>query len=282
MAASYIKQKYNLKYILEFRDLWIYEDIPFRKILSYMKWKIVSWFYKPTEQRGILFADKVVVVTDGDHKTMTRHYKNQANKFETIFNGYDEDRLKNLSSISVSVDPIYIGVFGKFAYYDPILAEEFFRGIKILIKKGYNLIILHIGSTEEDVDKIIKKIEFPLENYECTGSMDYIDGMNLLQKVRICSLVYAHPTGLGTKIFDYIYHNKPIISLSNSNIHLSKLVGDFDNGYVCQRRDQVSKVIEHILRNDIFQLTSSDVGNKFSRNIQNDCYYKIIKSISKQ
>lgn len=276
-AASSIKSNYNLDYILEFRDLWVYESRRYDSISNDIKRLLLRVPHIFKERQAVNKAKNIVVVTEGDKKIMQEFYPFKADNIHVIMNGYDDSRIKQVQISHSFDDAIYIGVFGKLAYYNVQNAKLLFVGVKKLIELGYNIKLLHIGPPEKEIPNIIDDLGFPESNYINVGSVDYAVGIEYLKKARICAIIYASRTGLGTKIFDYIYLNKPVVLISSLNSALADFVAKFKNGYVCEDLTEVFQTLKNIIENDISFLDSPTMTAPYSRKFQNQKYYALIK-----
>ena len=117
--CKYLTQKYNLKCILDFRDLFVFEQ-NYKKNISILKQKISKMFFYPFEKSAVKYAYKVVTVTEGWSKTLKKYYSGYSNKIMVIENGYDDNLLIGVSlnkKESLPKKNIIIGVYGKLGYY---------------------------------------------------------------------------------------------------------------------------------------------------------------------
>ena len=89
---------------------------------------------------------------------------------------------------------------------------------------------------------------------------------------------YVHPTGLGTKIFDYIYLNRPVISASPREIYLSQFMQRFENGFVCNSADEIYTAICKIISEDKAALDKNMHPETYSRRIQNQRFEALFHS----
>jgi hypothetical protein len=166
-------------------------------------------------------------VTDADLLSLQHHYPKYKSKFFSILNGYD-DTAFHVSHIARSSDEIRIAVFGKLSYYNPQMAECLLRGVQqVMNARSQTITFWNIGEKDPQTDSIVKKIGFPPDRFVSTGFIDYADGVDLLLDSDICGVVRGDFSGLGTKVFDYIAVNKPIISVAPCETEFTEFVRRF-------------------------------------------------------
>lgn len=280
------KKVYNTKCIIDFRDLWIFDIRSMKKFLS-PKNLLRKIIFFPIEKKAIKYADKVITVTNGWRDILKRVYPKYSNKMEVIYNGFDDEYLKGLKTTSTNKNQrkvigngnFNIMVFGKLAYYSKDFATRFFRALVDIRKNYKNVQLIQIGSREVETNDIIKEVNYPLDGYINTGFMDYAEGMSLLNSADVTVIIDIRKKAIGTKIYDYIYLNKPIIYIGNKNTYLSDFVSSFENGFSCQTEKDIRNAIEYIIKNNVENLSSQDESSKFSRQFQNERFVELIENI---
>lgn len=277
--APKISKVFNVKYIIDFRDLWVFENLGNRGIVKNTTHYLLMLMNRYSEKKAVMRANKIIVVTPGDKKIMQRHYRNQKDKIEIIFNGFEEQLINYDDTIETNVKHT-ISTFGKFGYYAPNFAELLFEAIISVKSFGIDVLIQHIGAEEKYINELIVRKKYPEEIYSCTGYVNYEAGVEMTKKADVNFIIYKHPTGLGTKIFDYIACNKPIILVTDQAQALSQFVKSFKNGYVCKDKDGIIETIKHIIENDISTLDEKNRINLYSRKFQNKIYHELINEIA--
>lgn len=275
------KEEYNTSCILDYRDLWI---LDIRNIMDFIKPINLAkkMVYFPIERRNIKYADLVVTVTEQWKQILKKVYKPK--KVEVISNGYDDELLKKSSNIIVEnkfEDKFVIAVFGKLSYYSLEYGIRFFKSLNILRKKYPNLMVLHIGIPEKETEEAIRISGFNSENYFNTGFLKYTEGIEMLKNANLCVIIDVRKGAMGTKFYDYVFVNKPLVYLGKKNTHLDKLVQEFKNGFSCYSEVDLVNAISKIYDEKVTQLTSSDDAEKFARSKQNKKYIEMIENISR-
>ena len=274
LLTSYlISKKYPQKHIIDFRDLWSYEKRGSRGFNKNIKFSIMKSLYRVIEKPAVNNSDGIVVVTPGDFDIMSRKYKNKKEKIQVILNGYEEIDFDENDKSNVD-NAIQLVSLGKLGYYAPHLAKELFSALEEIKIDGLDIELIHVGPKEESIESILSSVnDF---RYECTGYVDYKKGLKIAYESDIAIIVYNHPTGYGTKIFDYIACNKPIILVTEEANDLKEFVLKLKNGFACKNKSQIKDSINYIYKNNIKTLDDKIIRNKYSRNNQNKLYYNYI------
>ena len=102
--------------------------------------------------------------------------------------------------------------------------------------------------------------------------------MELLAKLDVLVIVYQHSVGLGTKVYDYIALNKPIIYVGLVPSELSCFISQFENMFLCRDKQGVLDALKVIHDNRVIKLTEKDIL-RFSREFRNKEYINLIENI---
>lgn len=262
----YFSRKHNVPYLLDFRDPWHRSDVYFKNIKS----RIANSFRGICERIAVSRAKLVVNVT----KSLTEEYRSKyrsinSDRFVTVFNGYNENSAicSTTQDTYVSNDALNIGIFGKFAYYNISHLKWLFEAVSdlqpILNKK---IIIYYLGQ-EQDILKEAKLYSLD-KNIRHLGYVDYSEGLNLLAKLDMLVLNNRYRKNLGTKIFDYIYVNKPIIAITDLNSDISSILNNFNAGFTVNSREELKKAIQTIDNMEQKILDQDDKRWRYSRRTQ--------------
>ena len=143
-------------------------------------------------------------------------------------------------------------------------------GIDKKRKSGINIKLQHIGRNFDYIDEAIQKYNIDPGAFEKMGLKEYSEGMSILGAADFFVVEDTSPDDVGTKIYDYIYWNKPIIAAVPPNIPLAKLISQFEHGYLCETSDDIERAIDDIIRNQYSVLDPSIDIAKYSRTYQNE------------
>lgn len=272
------KKEYNTKCIIDYRDLWIFDirsKKEFIKPINLAK----KMIYFPIEKQNIKYADLVVTVTDNWKNILSRVYR--TGNFEVIPNGYDDEQL---NKIDHPIDNPFngkfvISFFGKLSYYSVDYGVKFFKTIKKLQSVYPDLIVLHIGLSEKETNEAIRISDFDKEKYINTGFLDYKEGIKLLTKSNVNMIIDIRKSAMGTKFYDYVYVNKPLIYFGKKNTTLDQLTNEFENGFCCYSESDLIRAIRKIRENNISSLTKSIKVQDYARSKQNKKYIQLMKNV---
>ncbi len=275
-ATEALCQKYGVPFVLDYRDLWIHFDGEIDVFSTKIRHEIFKMRYKRFEKSAVESADLFATVTPICLDVMQKKYKIKSGHL--IYNGYDDASLLNIerpTTPTMSTD-VEICFFGKLAQYSIVYATHYLKAVKRLLDEGYNLHIKHIGENEEATQKILSELNFPKEKYTCTGRTSYANGMEMLMRADICAAVLNYARGLGTKVFDYIYVNKPIVAIAPKNGDFYNLLQKYKNAYICQNEEHVYKSLSEAIGLKETCLDEQLKIEDFSRSCQNKKYRDIM------
>ena len=277
-AMPYLKLKYAVKYILDFRDLGA---LNYRPQLGFegektaiVWWKriIKNWYQAKIsvrERKAVENADGIICVSPIDKEKMQKAYNIPEENCIIATNGFDDIKLSSI--VPEEKEQGIVGaIFGKFMYYSRSRAEALLIGIDKQRKKGVDIKLRHIGRNYDYIDEAIRRNHIDPESFEKVGLKEYSDGMAILGSSDFFVVEDTSPDDVGTKIYDYIYWNKPIIAATPKNIPLAKLVSGFEHGYVCETAEEIDEAINDIVKNRYFVLDSKLDISKYSRTYQNE------------
>lgn len=281
-AVPYIAQR--LPCMLDFRDLGAINIRPklanARKQRSGLLTLAQKLFYaalRARERKAVEKAAAISVVSEIDREMMMKVYHIPAEKMILASNGYDEERLSNLARQKKDPKNIVGFVFGKFMYYSAERAVSLLKAADSLRRQGYPVKIKHIGQRFPWIEENLKKYGISPDSYEECGLMDYEEGMSWLGTADFFVVEDTSPDDVGTKIYDYIYFNRPVLAATPPDIPLAQLVRTFANGYVCSSDEEVEQAMKRIAQDRPEKLDETLDPKRYSRKIQNK---KIVDKIA--
>lgn len=274
----------NIPYIVDYRDLHL--SSPDKRKRTKIKDKIKFLLSYPArffqEYNCIRRATKITVVSPEMKDNISNYFHIKKDKIEVIYNGYDDYVLKNIIEEKLDNRIFYIGYFGKLMYYKKDYSIMLFNAIERLNNKGYNIKLLHIGPNNQEIDVLLKQNNLNKKNwYNYIGQKNYVEGMSALTKCNAYYIEYDMPEGPGTKVFDYIFLNKPIIAIIRPHISLERLLNKFENAFICYNEEDIEKSILEIIERKLLKLTTKKDNNlnDYSRSSQNKKVEKILMTL---
>lgn len=271
-------KEYDLPYILDFRDLGSVERIRRDSLGSYIRTSLTEFYTHRQERIAVKNAKYVTVVCPGDVERMQKAYKIPDEKICCIFNGFDEERLHGMQPQPTEDNVFKIGVFGKFMIYNPEKGPLILKAVDRLRKEGVNAKIVHVGVGREDVLKIVEELGVDPECYMGLGIRDYKEGVEIMSGCNMFAMDYVHPTGLGTKIFDYIHLNKPVLAVAPRDIHFADFISRFQNSFLVDTQEDVYDAFRTVIDQGLTVLDSTMDVDIYSRRHQNKRFAELINT----
>ena len=279
--------KAGIPYIVDYRDLHITSAAKRKRNTIVQKLKF--WISYPLRYQQeyccVKHAALVTVVYPDMAESLQKYFCLKDLKTAVIYNGYDDARLKDLSVAQKADNVFRIGYFGKLMYYNKGYTTMLFQAIEKLVNQNYIIEFLHIGPVNPAIEEYFNREDINGSSwYTCTDFMEYRQGMELLGSCDAFALEYALPEGPGTKIFDYIFFNKPVIGITKPGISLEKMLQEFENSYICHSEQDVIEAIKEIINKKIRTLVADYKVNKkvefYARSKQNEAFVKLLKEIA--
>lgn len=287
-AMPSIKRRYRVPYVLDFRDLGALNYRPKlgseseKNKTSWWKQIAKSWYtgqVKRREYNAVKDADYIICVSPIDKAKMQEAYNIDETRICIATNGYDEKKLAGIVP-EYHDEKVFVGaVFGKFMYYSKKKAEAILKGINTLKVSGISIKLIHIGRMYDYINDAIKENHITPECFEPKGLQEYKTGMAILGSADFFVVEDTSPDDVGTKIYDYIYWNKPIIAAVPKEIPLAKLVSSFEHGYICETEEDVEDALNDIIENKYETLDSHIDIERYSRKYQNHIIEESLKRV---
>ena len=233
----------------------------------------------PFEYLSIKYASAVVAVTEKNTDILKRRYKKYACKVITVYNGHED--MSSFVKENRNCECSYsILCAGKFIYYNEKAALDLIRAVNTLNEKGIQIKIIHMGEESDNALELLKKNNVKTDNYQYIGKMGYNDAMQRLCHADAAVIIYGSKEGLGTKVFDYIGLNKPIIYSGILPSELGEFISKFDNTVIADNAKDLENGLSRLIQNKINKLENMP-SERYSRKKQNERFEKLIKSIIK-
>ena len=283
---SVLAKKMGIPCILDFRDPWVFDK---REVggLRGLRRKINKMFDKAKEYKAVASSKAIVTVTDGWAKEFSNRYNQWSDKIYLIENGFDESLFNEIhldnSIHTFSKDKITLGVFGKLFYYTEKYSQTFLNGVYELKKQGCTCSVLQIGDRENIANNLLDKYELEHDVIKSTGFLEYKNGVEKLSSVQVFLIIDNRPDAVGTKIYDYIYLNKPIVYVGCKESAIADQLKNFKNAFICSTEKEVVDSLKTIVAKNIVNLYDELIVDKysFSRKVQNGKWKTLIDSILK-
>lgn len=286
LKAAPIIRKNGVPCVLDFRDLGALNYRPQLKTEreSCLWWKKpIKALYKrlilKREKTAVDCAAHIIAVSEIDKAKMAEAYLIKDTKISVATNGFDEKKLASVIVRPKNQDCIIGAVFGKFMYYSKERAISILKAIQAMRDEGLMARLMHIGRQFDWIIEAMKQNKIEMECYDSKGLKEYSEGMSLLGSADFFVVEDTSPDDVGTKIYDYIFWNKPIIAAVPKDIPLAKLVGSFEHGYVCDTPEKVERAVWDVIMNRYDCLDPHIDIMSYSRRHQNEIMEKCLLNV---
>lgn len=278
--SLYLTKKYGIPLVVDYRDLWLYDPRPAQTLRSFLGIQKRRILNKAIEKELMKQCAGFVTVTPASVHIMEKHYPILKGKTKCIYNGYvpslDIDSFVSNERRTESVDICFLG---KLSYYDRSAALMYFQSVAELRNQGYPVRIVHIGIPEDNLT-LLEEVGLPSDAYVQLGQMPYQKAMQTAKNADIFASIINCQYGLGTKLFDYIYLNRPIVAVAPPKSEFEELLKTTTAGYVCQTKEQIETSIKNIIDQKQTYLTEdTSFSEAFSRQQQNQRYLELLLSL---
>ena len=241
--GKYIFEKYNIPYIIDFRDPWKLQRINDKTNLIKLKSKIKRISIGRIEKKILKKASLICTVND----TMTDQYKKEypmlQEKIYTITNGFDKDDYEKIQPKKFEKFTIvYTGKFGVSAgFRDP---TPIFKVIHSLNQKGYQIEFIHVGKEEDKIIELAKKFE--IINYcKFVGFKPFKEANSYCKGASLLLLIGGKEKSEQTgKIFDYIGCQKNILAITTGKSEIDTVCKNVNIETI--RHEDLNKIEEFI------------------------------------
>jgi len=203
-------QNPHIKLCLDYRDTWNDEDnYAFPKTIKKVKTKQKSIFM---EQSALSVADAVIVVTRDMKQRMSWTYPQYEHKIHVVHNGYDiEDYNLDFPMVQNNRDFVYLGTLNNERKKAVELFAQALDRLELNIK-------LHLY-TDINLTQFRNKSMLPFvkKNVVFHSMVKPTELSEVINRYGFCLSINAknYPHAFGSKIFDYMVLNKPILHISN-------------------------------------------------------------------
>lgn len=271
-------RKRNVPVVVDYRDLWTdthRKNIKIQGIKEALK--------KAIERKCLAYINGFIAVDETSVSVLREHYAFlKGIRSDYIYNGYDDTELSNIKCHSVkntSNTELTIGIYGKFSYYLSREEIKWFAGeIEEFCRiKRKKIRFIHYGEREDYFESLLKDAGI---DYDYRGFVEYCKGMSGLSG-EADFLLASHDLsiGYGTKVFDYIYLNKPILMYAVEGSDLKAFISKFQNGYVFSNASELNDILSKLDKLGSRKLDENINVEEYSRTRQNKKFERIIKEV---
>ena len=259
LLGLWIKKKYDLPWIVDFRDLW--SENRFVKYLPFYK-----KYNRYLEKKVLLAADHIICVSEIDLISFSKMALN-SKPVTVIHNGFDPtDLIINKKNKTKKFTILYTGNFSSTRK-----PTSFLKAVNELVEEKLipedKLDLVFAGS---NLDRFLKKRKYIrylgyVEHKKLNKLRDNADVLLLLQDSSVETI-----GDYSGKVFEYIASNIPILAITNLKSVVVNLINKSNTG-VCVD-ENIEHIKSHVLKffrkwenDDLVHKPNWDVINYYSR-----------------
>lgn len=246
IIGDYIKKKYNIPWIADFRDQWI--NNPY---IDHDKNSLSYKIEKNMEKSIVLNCDRLITVTPIITENYISTYKIEKNKVTTITNGYDEEDFKNINfrKQNNKFTIVHNGSF--YLKINPYTVAKVIK--KLLENESVDEKKIEIILNGNNDCNIINKFKEIMGQYSSIITINgYLSHEESLIKssnadllLLICGEEESSKQVYTGKVFEYLRLRKPVLSISPKGSLVEKLLDETECGINAEYND--IETIEEIL-----------------------------------
>lgn len=272
--APSLAGKYHLPYWLDFRDAW--------GLGSHLDLRFSAPFIRRLEKRAVTNARLVTDVTPEMTALRRRHFPDlPPERWQTLENGF-EGEAEIQAKQNRAPGPLRLAIWGKFAAYKREHAEMLFATLSATPALA-SCEIHHFGDENEAALLAKTAARFNLENQlKLHGYLDYEEGLAKVAEMDLAIVNHRSPLMVGSKVYDYIRLNIPMLAFTRPGEALHRLLGPFRHAYPAGDRQETLTVLKkiNIVRPD--RLDPNLDAGPYSRRTQADKMLSLLEAILKK
>lgn len=226
--GPFIRKKYGINYIADFRDPWSLQKTIDGNILKKMKNIIYKKVAHVIEKNIFKYSSYITVVNDTMKDDYSKAFPQYKDKIVCISNAIDLDDYVNAEPLRYSnITILYTGKFSTSSgFRNP---TNFLIALKDINEKAKDVIrFVHVGYIEEVVVNIVKELK--CENFvDFYGNCSYKDTISYCKGADILLILSTKERCEQTgKIYDYLGCKRKILAISNRNNEIYKMCNRYN------------------------------------------------------
>ncbi len=238
ITGWFLKVLTGVRLIADFRDPWISNPYVFNK------GKLRESAERYLERKIVTDADIVLLNTEELRKDFVSRYQFlPENKFVVLINGYDEAEFKSIhlrETKGENTDLLLTHAGSLYGLRDPKPILEAIGKIRERnIRMAEKIKFRQMGATNLDynIKEFVAKNSL-YENYGELGSLPFTECLEHMVASDILVIIQQDTkTQIPSKIYEYIYLNKPILTISSRDGALGKMIEKYEFGDIFEPHD---------------------------------------------
>ncbi len=240
VLAPGLAKRFALPYWLDFRDAW--------GLGSHLPLRFSAQLIRFLERRAVAGARLITDVTPemtALRRAAFPHLPRE--RFQVLENGYEGDPLVPAPGARSS-PALRLGIWGKFSPYSP--AHSFLLPAAVAeLTAGFAVEIHHFGSADGEKALAESAARLGLEkSLVFHGTSEYEAGIAQLAAMDVMVLNHRSPLMVGTKVYDAIRLNRPVLAFCQTGDALARLLRPFRHAYTAATVAEAAAALREINR----------------------------------
>lgn len=236
MAMLKIKKKFpKVKWIVDWRDLWSYDDNYRQRIPHLYEKKLLG-----LEMDILNTCDMNVTTNLYAKRVLEEHYGIDKRRILSISHSFDKKDYDHFAKDTSPVVPdfknkaIKIGFLGTLMKPPKVPGERLIEAVRSVRKSGINVELFHYGSLPDSITG--RQEELGKEGIFFLGKFPYSEGLRKLSECDFLILILGDLPNckvvMHLKVTDYLLVNKPIIAIVSRPSMVAHLIEETRSGFV--------------------------------------------------
>jgi glycosyltransferase involved in cell wall biosynthesis len=251
----HLKQKFNLKWLADFRDPWFSDDLPPLTPLH-------KYARKRLESKIMKCADIITTVTSTHHQHLMRCYPDHQDRYYFIPNGYDPEDLETIEESTP--DKLVITHCGTLC--SKFSVEAFFDSVLDLIRQDSGLKgqlrFEQVGAVSEDIYQLIIERYSPHIDIKFYGYLEHKLALEKLAQAWAVVVFSAITPGnrmiIPGKLYEGLALSKPLLGVFEKENPAATLIHNMQAAYHLDPDDP--EEMKNLLRELIILYRSNTPG----------------------
>lgn len=238
--APGLGKRFHVPYWLDFRDAW--------DLGSHITLRFSAPLVRHLERRAVRNARLITDVTPEMAALRRAAFPGlPPERFQVLENGFDGSPSAP-SPPSLPDTVLRLGIWGKFSQYHPDHPSILLTAVAKLAAE-IPVEIHHFGAAGEETALADAAARCSLANaLHFHGYREYEAGMAFLAAMDIMVVNHRSPLMVGTKVYDAIRLNRPILALCRPDDALARLLRPFSHAYPVATAAQASAALSDVIR----------------------------------
>lgn len=280
VIGSKLKAKIpQIRWIVDWQDLWSYDDYYFRKIHPFYRHKLLK-----LEENIFSSSDFNVVTNTHAKNILIDTYKVNPKKVAAIYHPYDSEDKDFLHTKPKTDNAIHIGFLGGFYKYPKVRGDIILDVIDELQTRKLNI---HLHIIGDKSDYIKNSIDEPRKRYvslypftDHAESLSYLKGcdflMLCLSDLPNCNII------VHGKLPHYLVFRIPILAIVPENSAVADIIYKTQSGYVIPSNENITEklfqILKHYDRTKFTHFFNNEEISKFSWEYISKQWIEVIKN----